>query len=78
MQEVFKVVESSDSEVIIEVHAGDPLVVAKHPYVSSKMKYLNLRRERAYGAWDYVLTIIYNDGKRCQLSLGNFRIYSCI
>lgn len=62
MSDIFETIYRDEKKIVIKVNADDPLTVAMHPYVKSSYAYITLTRNRAYGSWDYILTITNKDG----------------
>lgn len=57
LDRIFDIVEIDFNQVIIEVKADTPLLVAKYPFVSSEMKYISVTRGK-----NHILTVINKDG----------------
>ncbi len=66
LDKIFKLVDVDYNQVIIEVNANTPLLVAQYPFVTSEMKYITVTRGK-----NHVLTIVFNKGTTDSFSWGD-------
>lgn len=66
MKSVFTLEERTPDQVIVKVNAvNDPLVIARHPYIDSKMAYITVTRGE-----NHVFTVINHDGTTWSIEWG--------
>lgn len=66
LNKIFKIADVDSNQVIIEVTADSPLIVAKYPFISMQMKYITVTRGR-----EHQLVIINNDGSQDNFHWGD-------
>ena len=66
LDRIFSIQDISDTQVIIQVHAVSPLLVAQYPFVEQKYKYITVTRGE-----EHILTIIYEDGATYSFHWGD-------
>ncbi len=65
MNKIFELVSDNNTQVVLKVHAKDPLTVAMNPYVSGNMEYITITK-----GYDHVMTVINNDCKKWSIDWG--------
>lgn len=65
LDRIFKLYQVDKNQVIIEVKADSPLVVAQFPFVTMQMKYITVTRGK-----NHVFTTVRDDGSTSSIECG--------
>lgn len=66
MNNIFELVSNNNTQVVLKVHAKDPLTVAMNPYVSGEMEYITVTK-----GYDHVMTVINSDCRKWSINWGS-------
>ena len=69
---IFRIVETTDEQIVLKVEANDNLTIAKHPYISGEYDYITVTRCR-----NHMLTIVFKDSHTFSFNWGG-NSYTCI